>query len=121
MVLNMNKGRAHRINSFHTPRVIILCTGSPPASAAVQVNLAVALGMLSTRTQARLVELNTLRNRCSHNWLLKAPVRRGRRPKQKKTPLLRYRNCDLHRVDVLEEFLAEYGPMYAVLFERYLG
>jgi hypothetical protein len=65
-------------------------------------------------------ELNTLRNKCSHNWLLKAPVRRGKRPKQKKPPLLLYRGRDLHNVDVLEEFLAEYDPIYYKLFGKYI-
>src|SRR6516164_8755666 len=29
------------------------------------------------------MELNTLRNKCSHNWLLKVPVRRGYRPRRR--------------------------------------
>jgi hypothetical protein len=72
-------------------------------------------------TQRKLEELNRLRNKCSHDWLLKVPVRRGRRPKQKKLPLLLYRGRDLHGVETLEDFTREYGLLYARLFTRYLG
>lgn len=86
----------------------------------MKLNLAMALGVIDGHTQDRLGELNRLRNRCSHNWLLKVPVRRGRRPKQLKPPLLAYEGRDLHRVDVLEDFVREYGPLYAQLFAKYL-
>lgn len=42
-------------------------------------------------------------------------------PEAKKPPLLLYRERDLHNVDVLEDFLAEYGPIYYNLFAKYLG
>jgi hypothetical protein len=48
----------------------------------MKLNFAMALGRLNARTKDRLMELNTLRNRCSHNWLLKVPVRHAKRPKQ---------------------------------------
>lgn len=87
----------------------------------MKLNFAVALGLLSVRTQEKLMVLNTLRNKCSHNWLLKGPVRLGKRPRQKKPPLLMYKGRDLHNVDALEEFTAEYGPIYYKLFMKYLG
>lgn len=87
----------------------------------MKLNFAVALGLLDERTQKKLMVLNTLRNKCSHNWLLKAPVRRGKGPRQKKPPLLLYQNRDLHDVRVLKEFASEYGPIYAKLFVKYLG
>jgi hypothetical protein len=49
----------------------------------MKLNLARALGLISTKTKDRLAVLNTLRNKCSHNWLLNRPLRRGRRPAQK--------------------------------------
>ena len=55
------------------------------------------------------------------HWLLRVPVRRGKRPKQKKPPLLRYEGRDLHRVDVLEDFTREYGLLYVRLFMKYIG
>lgn len=87
----------------------------------MKLNLSAALRLISGSTHTKLTELNRLRNKCSHNWLLKVPVRRGRRPRQKKPPLLLFKGRDLHRVEVLEDFAAEYGPLYARLFTKYLG
>lgn len=85
-----------------------------------KLELTLSLGLIARHTYARLKILNGLRNKCSHNWLLRTNVRRGRRPSQKKPPLLRYEQRDLHRAEVLKEFLGEFGPMYARLFVRYL-
>jgi hypothetical protein len=85
-----------------------------------KLHLAVVLGLITARTQKRLEELNSLRNKCSHNWLLNVPVRRGRRPQDTKPPLLLYRGRDLHKVAVLKDMTAEYGPLYARLFVKYL-
>jgi hypothetical protein len=82
----------------------------------MKLNIAVAIKLLTPATRDRLTELNKLRNRCSHNWLLKGPIRRGRRPAQKKPPLLEYRGRDLHKVSVLKKFYGEYGPIYLKLF-----
>ena len=54
----------------------------------MKLNLAVALRLINTKTRGQLADLNVLRNKCSHNWLLKKPVRRGKRPAQRKAPLL---------------------------------
>jgi hypothetical protein len=40
----------------------------------MKLNFAVVLRLLNANTKAKLEVLNTLRNKCSHNWLLKAPV-----------------------------------------------
>jgi hypothetical protein len=87
----------------------------------MKLNFAVALEILNVRTKERLMELNTLRNKCSHNWLLKVPVRHGKRPRQKKPPLLQYKGRDLHSLPVLKEFGAEFGPIYYRLFVKYLA
>jgi hypothetical protein len=86
----------------------------------MKLNFAVVLGVMNTKTQEQLAELNTLRNKCSHNWLLKIPVRRGKRPRQKKPPLLLYRGRDLHNVAVLKDFVSEYGAIYVRMFLKYL-
>lgn len=85
-----------------------------------KLSLAVVLGLITPKIQRRLEDLNHLRNRCSHNWLLRTPLRRGRKPKEKKPPLLLYRGRDLHKVAVLKDMTAEYGPLYAKLFAKYL-
>jgi hypothetical protein len=77
-----------------------------------KLNLAVGHGVIAARTRGRLAKLNTLRNKCSHNWILKRPARRGR------PPLLQYEGADLHRPKVVKALLAEFGPLYAWLFLR---
>ena len=82
----------------------------------MKLNLPSAIGLLNGKTRDQFAELNTLRNKCSHNWLLKKPVRRGRRPAQIKPPLLHYRGHDLHEVSVLKDFFDKYGVIYGRLF-----
>ena len=86
----------------------------------MKLKFAIALRLFNSPTQKKLEELNSLRNKCSHNWLLKEPVRRGKRPRQKKSPLLLYKGRDLHGVEALEDFTREYGLLYAKLFGKYL-
>jgi hypothetical protein len=86
----------------------------------MKLNLAVALRVLDAPTKTKLMELNSLRNKCSHNWLLKIPVRHGKRPKQKKPPLLFYRGHDLHTVATLKEFTGDFGIIYAKMFAKYV-
>ena len=84
----------------------------------MKLNFAMALGLINTPTKEKLMALNTLRNKCSHNWLLKTPVRRGKRPKQRKPPLLLYDGHDLHSVTALKDFVGEFGAIHAKNFGR---
>lgn len=85
----------------------------------MKLNFAIAIGALTEVSKKKLAELNTLRNKCSHNWLLKRPIRRGRRPLQKKPPLLQFKGKDLHNVETLEEFCGEFGALYARMWLSY--
>ena len=87
----------------------------------MKLNLALALRIISGNTKDRLGILNTLRNKCSHHWILKAPVRRGRRPAQKKPPLLIYEGRDLHQVATLKDLMSEYTLIYLRLFMKSAG
>jgi hypothetical protein len=87
----------------------------------MKLAFAVAFRLINGPTQKKLAELNRLRNKCSHSWLLNVPVRRGRRPEQKKLPLLLYKGRDLYRVEALEDFTREYSLLYVRLFTKYLG
>lgn len=121
-ILNVRpEHRARRLSSKTATALLSLLTGPRSMGFEMKLNFAFVLGLLNSKTKDRLVELNTLRNRCSHNWLLKAPLRRGKGPKQKKPPLLRYDGRDLHKVDVIEDFVSEYGVIYAKLFAKYVG
>jgi hypothetical protein len=84
----------------------------------MKLNLALALRLINSKMRERLIILNTLRNKCSHNWILKVPVRHGRRPAQKKPPLLLYEGRDLHSVSVLKDFMDEYSGIYLKLFMK---
>ncbi len=49
------------------------------------------------------------------------PVRYGKRPAQKKPPLLTYEGRDLHNIDALNGFLKEFGTgIYLKLYIKYL-
>jgi hypothetical protein len=51
---------------------------------------------------------------------LKVAVRRGKRPAQKKPPLLTYEGRDLHSVAALEDFVVEFASgIYLKLFTKY--
>jgi hypothetical protein len=72
-------------------------------------------------TAEKLRELNSIRNKCSHNWLLNVPVRRRKKPAAPKPPLLTFRGKDLHNVQVLKGFCAEFGAIYYKLFLKYIS
>ena len=81
-----------------------------------KIRLLRALGLLRQPTIARLVELNKLRNRCSHNWLLKAHVRRGVKRRAPKRPLLQYGKGNLYHSGPLMDFHREFTRLYVRLF-----
>jgi len=49
---------------------------------------------------------------------LKCLETRGRRPAQKKPPLLLYEGRDLHGVATLKDFVSEYGHIYLKLYMK---
>jgi hypothetical protein len=85
-----------------------------------KLNFAVGLGLISPTGRKQLMELNTMRNKCSHNWILNRAVRRGKRPKQLKPPLLHFRGQDLHKVAVLKEFISEFTVVYLRLYAKWV-
>lgn len=111
--------RTRRMRSKTAKALLNMLTGPRSIGFEMKLNFAFVLGLLNSKTKDRLIELNTLRNRSSHNWLLKAPLRRGKSPRQKKPPLLRYDGRDLHNVDVVADFASEYGAIYCKLFLKY--
>jgi len=85
-----------------------------------KLNFAVGLGLIAPSGRKQLMELNTMRNKCSHNWILNRVVRRGKRPKQLKPPLLHFRGKDLHKVAVLKEFISEFSVVYLRLYAKWV-
>ena len=86
----------------------------------MKLNWAVGLGLLTPAGRGKLMELNTMRNKCSHNWVLNRAVRRGKRPQQLKPPLLLWRGKDLHKVPVIEEFVNEFTGVYLRMYARWV-
>ena len=115
-VLDVKPENRRRIRNKSAQALQAMLVGPRSLGFEMKLNFALVLGLITPRTKNRLAELNTLRNKCSHNWLLRVPVRRGKRPTQKKPPLLRYEGHDLHNVDVLEDFLAEFTPFITSCF-----
>jgi hypothetical protein len=110
--------KAARTNAGKALRKMLYGSGSIGFD--LKLSFATALGLLNSQTVKKLSKLNTLRNKCSHKWLLRAPVRRGRRPKQKKPPLLLYQGNDLHKVAVLKDFAADFGAIYTKILLKYI-
>jgi hypothetical protein len=113
-----SQNRARKLRSKSGRALQKTLSGPGSMGFEMKLNFAVALRLLTSTTKARLAELNALRNKVSHNWVLKMPIRRGRRPDQRKPPLLHYRGQDLHRVDVLKQFLGEFGTIYIRLWMK---
>lgn len=113
-------GRKAKERTKRGRALLKVLNGSESMGFDMKLAFGVALGLITTKTRDQLAELNTLRNKCSHNWLLRTPVRRKRRPNQTKPPLLRFRGSDLHNVAVFNDMAAEYGLLHARLFIKYL-
>jgi hypothetical protein len=85
-----------------------------------KLNFAVGLGLITPGRRKQLMELNTMRNKCSHHWVLSRAVRRGRRPAQLKPPLLQFRGKDLHKVSVIKDFISEFTVAYLRLYAKWV-
>jgi len=81
-----------------------------------KLDLAEGLHLISKRLHERLTELNVIRNRCSHNWVLDIPIRKGIKRDQPKRRLVQYKNRDLFALSVIKEFEREYGRIYLKLW-----
>ena len=108
--------RARKLRTSAGIAVRRLLYGADSLGFDMKLNLAVTLGIISARERKQLMELNTMRNKCSHNWVLRAPVRKGKRPRQKKPALLSFRGGDLHQFETLRKFCIEFGRIYYLLF-----
>ncbi len=114
--------KAHKkMRSKRGEALACMLTGPGSLGFDMKLNFAVVVGVMSPKARAKLKELNTLRNKCSHNWLLNVAIRKGKKPRQIKPRLLSFRGRDLHKIPVLKEFMAEYGHMYYRMFVKQLS
>ena len=110
-----------RLRSEKAKAIRKMLQGAQSIGFDMKLNIAVGLGLLTKHLQAKLMELNTMRNRCSHNWRLNKIVRRGKRPAQKKPPLLLFRGRDLHSVATIKDFMREYTVIYLRLYAKWVA
>jgi hypothetical protein len=114
----MDRKRASRTKSRYVDE---LMQGGRAMGFDAKVTLAQSLGLLNKTQAKKLRELNSMRNKCSHNWLLRANVRKKRLPADPKPPLLSFRGKDLHSIPVLKDFSGEFGAIYAKLWVKGLS
>jgi hypothetical protein len=107
-----------RKRGSRTKNVDELMQGGRAMGFDAKVTLSLSLGLLNKTQATKLRELNSMRNKCSHNWLLRANVRRKKLPKAPKPPLLSFRGKDLHSIPVLKDFCGEFGAIYAKLWVK---
>jgi hypothetical protein len=86
-----------------------------------KMDFAIVVGVINAKRRERLLELNGIRNKCSHNWLLNVPVHPKKKVEGKKPRLLTYRGKDLHQISALKEFVSEYGGIYLKLYAKSIG
>jgi len=77
-----------------------------------KVVLLKAAGLLNNPLYKKLLELNRLRNRCSHSWLLDYVIRKGVKRGKPKKHLLEFRGRNLYQVAVMKDFIREYSTLY---------
>jgi hypothetical protein len=112
------RNKAARSRRIAARAISDLLTGGSSIGFDRKLKLLLALKLLRQPTCKKLRELNRLRNKCSHNWLLNVRLRKGLKPHAPKLPLLQFKNQDLHTPAALHDFVAEYGLLYARLFLR---
>jgi hypothetical protein len=81
--------------------------------------LARSLGIVKRTEFNDLIELNSVRNRCSHNWQLNRLIRRRLKPSKPKKPLLRWRGKNLYETDAFLDFSGYFTRHYLRLWLRY--
>jgi hypothetical protein len=80
--------------------------------------LARSLNVITRAEFTDLVELNTVRNRCSHNWQLNKVTRRKLKPSKVKKPILRFRGTNLYQTDAFLQFVGLFSRHYVKLWLR---
>jgi len=81
--------------------------------------LARTLNLVTRKELADLAELNTVRNKCSHTWVLKKLVRRKLKPSKPKRPLLRWRGTNLYNTEDFLAFVSLYARHHVRLWLRH--
>lgn len=70
-----------------------------------KIDLLRGMGLISTPTYETLVKINSVRNRAAHNLNLKGVVRKQKKRRGKKNPVLNYSGKNLYVVRNFHEFM----------------
>jgi hypothetical protein len=80
--------------------------------------LARSIKLITPTESTDLSDLNTIRNRCSHSWLLNKVTRRKIKRSKPKKRLLRYRGANLYETKAFLEFVGHFSRCYVRLWLR---
>ncbi len=64
-------------------------------------------GLIDIRISRQLSAINTIRNKCAHNWDIDKVIRQNVNRAQKKNPILQYKGFNLNKKRGLEKFLKD--------------
>jgi len=84
-----------------------------------KLTLARALDLVTTSQFKDLLELNSVRNRSSHNWLLDRVARRKIKRSKPKRPVLRYRGTNLYKTESFIAFAGHFTKIYLKLWLKH--
>ena len=84
-----------------------------------KLTLARALDLVTTSQFKDLLELNSVRNRSSHNWLLDRVARRKIKRSEPKRPVLRYRGTNLYKTESFIAFAGHFTKIYLKLWLKH--
>jgi hypothetical protein len=77
------------------------------------------LGVLTKRQYTHLLELNRVRNKCSHVWIVDEPIhRRDKRGRRQRQPVVVFGGRDLFAG---ENFFDDFWPTYGRIFHHLLA
>jgi hypothetical protein len=111
------QGRPIRSSVGHTIRDLL--EDEHPLGFRHKLMLARTLKLVTPKEFSDLLELNTIRNRCSHTWSLDKVTRRKIKPSKPKRPLLRYRGTNLYETNAFVDFVGHFTAHYLRLWMRH--
>jgi hypothetical protein len=112
------QNRKRKLRTARGRALAQLITGATGIGFDKKVTLAVALRLVQQAMARKLREVNRLRNKVSHNWLLSTLIRRGIKPTQRKRPLLEYQGRDVYKVRELRRFVNDATSLYLHLYMK---
>lgn len=84
------------------------------------INWAARLNILTKDEYNKLLVLNSIRNKCSHDWILTIPQYKKTNGKRIKKPKVMYKGKNLFNKKIFfDVFLSDYSSIYLKYFNKY--